>query len=61
MDRALHGDSVFSKVEQIFKDMSEGIILYAQVKNLKKELNTDHLGDSWQNDVWIRLARENKH
>ena len=36
MDRALYGDSVFSKVEQIFKDMSEGIILHAKVKNKKK-------------------------
>lgn len=45
MNRALHGDSVVIKVEQIFNDMSADNLIY-KCKEFFKELNIDHLGDS---------------
>lgn len=45
MDRALHGDSVVIKVEQIFNDMSADNLLF-KCEEYKKGLNIDHLGDS---------------
>lgn len=45
MNRALHGDSVVIKVEQIFNDMSADNLIY-KCKEFLKELNIDHLGDS---------------
>lgn len=45
MNRALHGDSVVIKVEQIFNDMSADNLI-DKCKEFLKELNIDHLGDS---------------